>query len=390
MKNIKAFVLAFALFLLTAGGIHALSKNGLPEYHIRYGTWMEEAKYASVNGLKKLLDAGQTLPIFGSSELRHGQNSSYQGNHIFEGADMKPVFIGQAGYQSLTHAITMGALGESLAGRKAVLIISPQWFKEGGVKQDAFLSAFSEDVFIEFLENQAISKETKQYVVNRVNALAAGNEEMGVRIERDVKWYGEGAGNPAQNIFAQGHRLLIKERTDMGLFLKSSLCGMRKKEKQGNEKAIDFTKLYQDAEEEGVQIASHNEYGMFDRVYERDYQKQIESGQGKKPRYTIESEEYEDIRCFLEVCRANQVEPLVVMLPFNGYWYDYLKLTEEERQAIYDKAEALVKEFGAAYADLSGNEYEPYYFEDNSHPALKGLVDLNEQIYGFYKEYETK
>lgn len=390
MKNIKAFVLAFALFLLTVGGIHAFSENGLPEYHIRYGTWMEEAKYASVNGLKKLLDSGQTLPIFGSSELRHGQNSAYQGNHIFEGTDMKPVFIGQAGYQSLTHAITIGALGEKLKGRKAVLIISPQWFKEGGVKQDAFLSAFSEDVFIEFLENQAISEETKQYVINRVNTLAAGNEEMSLRMERDVRWYGEGAENPIQEIWAQGHKFLIKERTDTGLFLKSSLRGMRKKEKQGKENAIDFAKLYQDAEEEGERIASHNEYGMFDRVYERDYQKQIEKEEGKKPKYTIESEEYSDVRCFLEICRENQIKPLVVMLPFNGYWYDYLKLTKEERKAFYDKVETLVTEYGAAYADLSGNEYEPYYFEDNSHPALKGLVDLNEQIYNFYKKFEAK
>lgn len=390
MKNIRAFVLAFVLFLLTAGGIHLLAGNGLPEYHIRYGTWINEAKYASADGLKKLLDSPQSLPIFGSSELRHGQDSAYQGNHIFAGSDMEPVYIGQAGYQSLTHAITAGALGEQLEGRKAVLIVSPQWFKAGGVKQDAFLSAFSEDIFIEFLKDQMLSEETKQYVINRVRELAEGNEEMSSRIERDVKWYGQEAKNVSERISAGGHEFLVKERTDAGLFLKSLFCGMQREDEQNGGKEIDFAELYQEAEKEGERIASNNGYGMFDDVYERNYRKLIEKDQGKKPGYTIDSDEFEDMACFLQVCREHEIEPLVVMLPFNGYWYDYLKLTKEERRAIYDKTEAIVRQYGASCANLSEYEYEPYYFEDNSHPALKGLVNLNEQMYHFFKKNKTE
>lgn len=390
MKNIRAFVLAFALFLLSAGGIHFLAGNGLPEYHIRYGTWTNEAKYASTDGLKKLLDSTQSLPVFGSSELRHGQDSAYQGNHIFAGSDMEPVYIGQAGYQSLTHAITAGALGEQLEGRKAVLIVSPQWFKADGVKQEAFLSAFSEDIFIEFLKDQTVSESTKQYVTDRVKELAEGNEEMSSRIERDVKLYGQETKNVSQKILAGGHEFLVKERTDAGLFLKSLFCGMQGKDRQDSGKEIDFARLYQEAEKEGEQIASHNGYGMFDNVYERNYRKLIEKEQGKKPGYTVDSGEFGDLACFLEICREHKIEPLVVMLPFNGYWYDFLKLTEEERRAIYDKTEAIVRQYGASYADLSECEYEPYYFEDNSHPALKGLVKLNEQIYQFFKKNKTE
>ena len=283
MKNIRAFVLAFALFLLTAGGIHLLAKNGLPQYHIRYGTWINEAKYASSDGLRKLLDSPRSLPVFGSSELRHGQDSAYQGNRIFAGSDMEPVYIGQAGYQSLTHALIAGALGEQLEGRKAVLIVSPQWFKKGGVKQDAFLAAFSEDIFIQFLKNQTLSEETKQYVIKRAKKLAEGNKEMSSRIERDVKLYGQGTGNVFWETAARGHAFWVKERTDAGLFLKSFLFGMQREERREDRKEIDFPALYQEAEKEGERIASDNSYGMFDEVYERNYRKLIEKGQGKKP-----------------------------------------------------------------------------------------------------------
>ena len=81
---------------------------------------------------------------------------------------------------------------------------------------------------------------------------------------------------------------------------------------------------------------------------------------------------------------------MVVILPFNGYWYDYTELTAEERSAFYEKVRCIAEDYGAQCADLSGNEYTEYYFEDNSHPALKGLVDLNEAIYEFYRKDKTE
>lgn len=65
---------------------------------------------------------------------------------------MDPIYVGKAGYQSLTHAITLGAVGSQAANKKAVLIVSPQWFKENGVKSTAFEAAFSEEEYIALLE----------------------------------------------------------------------------------------------------------------------------------------------------------------------------------------------------------------------------------------------
>lgn len=50
------------------------------------------------------------------------------------------------------------------------------------------------------------------------------------------------------------------------------------------------------------------------------------------------------------------------------------------------QSEKIAKDKGAELADLSKMEYENYVFEDDSHLALKGLVNFNEQIYNFYKQ----
>ena len=46
----------------------------------------------------------------------------------------------------------------------------------------------------------------------------------------------------------------------------------------------------------------------------------------------------------------------------------------------------IAKEYDVQLADMTDGEYEKYYFEDESHLALKGLVTFNEKIYDFYKQ----
>ena len=252
------------------------------------------------------------------------------------------------------------------------------------VKKSAFGASFSEDAFLTFLKNDKIGRETKRYVTERARELASDNCALLEKIETDIKLYG---GEDQKESLGRWREFLVKERTDTGLFLKSVVSNRARKEER-RQREIDWNALYKQAKENGKKIADNNEYGMLDAVYEKEYRDLIEKGGVKKPAYCVDSKEFEDLECFLQVCGDNGIDVLVVMLPFNGYWYDYLELEQKERSALYDRTKELAEAFGASYADLSSNEYEPYYFEDNSHPALKGLVDMNEQIYRFYKALE--
>ena len=76
-----------------------------------------------------MLKDKNSIAVFGSSELEALPELRFHGNTIFQNTDMKPVFIGKGGYQSLYHAIAVGSIGETLKGRKIVISVSPQWFK---------------------------------------------------------------------------------------------------------------------------------------------------------------------------------------------------------------------------------------------------------------------
>jgi len=157
MKNIKAILIAFLMFAVTVTAVKFVATKEMPKYSVKYGTWIDPSKFSSNKGLKNLLKDKNSIAVFGSSELKHCQNSGFHGNTIFQNTDMKPVFIGKGGYQSLYHAIAVGSIGETLKGRKIVISVSPQWFKNTGVKEDAFGATYSESNFIEFLKIKTLA-----------------------------------------------------------------------------------------------------------------------------------------------------------------------------------------------------------------------------------------
>ncbi len=101
-------------------------------------------------------------------------------------------------------------------------------------------------------------------------------------------------------------------------------------------------------------------------------------------------EETGDLKAFLAVCREMEIEPLVVILPVNGYWYDYTGYGKEARAKYYERIRALLNEEQVSYADLSGEEYTRYFFEDGIHPSGKGWTKINEILYRFYQEDGTQ
>ncbi len=391
MRNIAAFLLAAILFIASAMGIHARFSGKYPAYSIEYGTWINSAKFACSAGLSELASEPGSIPVFGSSELRHGQKSGFHSNTLLKDTGVKPVFIGKAGYQSLTHAITLGAMADSLDSRKVVLVFSMQWLKEGGVKKDAFASSFSEDNFIKFLENENIDSDTKDYVMSRADELTADNANMNGKIRQDIRWYrSDGcSGGSFSCVSGALHRFAVQERAHMRLMIESSIFNKDKTD-AGNEaangnriKRPDWEAYGEQAYIKGARLSESNPFGMFDSVYKSTYKAIIANGSAKRPSYTADSPELADMECFFKICEQSNIEPMVIIVPFNGYWYDYLELYSEQRHELYESVRRLADKYGAACADLSDNEYAPYYFEDNSHPALKGLVDINEKIYEF-------
>lgn len=153
----------------------------------------------------------------------------------------------------------------------------------------------------------------------------------------------------------------------------------------------DFERLRAEAEETGKQYITNNPFYVTDQYFTKNLEPVMEEEKDKgiKTGYS-ESPEYEDLECFLQVCRDTGIQPLLVIMPVNGYWYDYIGFDKEAREDYYSKIRGLAQEYGAGTADFSDREYEPYFMEDTIHLGWKGWVDVSEAIYEFGTEAQSK
>ena len=100
------------------------------------------------------------------------------------------------------------------------------------------------------------------------------------------------------------------------------------------------------------------------------------------------SPEYDDLRIFLSVCRDLSITPMIVILPVNGYWYDFTEFPRKPVRITIGIIRELAAEFdGTVVADLSGEEHTKYFFEDSVHLAQKGVADqFDKALYQFAKQ----
>lgn len=387
MRRMKAFLVALLLFALTVIGYHFYIGRRVAVNNTEFSTWSAEKKGQSRTGIMENLNEG-SFPVFGSSEFQHGTDQIWHPANLFAGNRFNPMLIGAGYYQSLSHAITLAAIEPAMTRRKAVLILSPQWFRKTGVVNQAYASRFSETLYAGMLQNKELSDETKSYISDRTLELLQVDEKTRehVLLHNKVLWKGKGTLlEVAQEDFWNE---FLHEKELFSMAAMEDAYGIRK----GNgvpreDQEPDWETLLEKAQEAGER-ENQNPFYIDDKSYKllephlpgkKDINKDAVNGYQNSP-------EYDDLRCFLTVCQELDVEPMLVLMPVNGYYYDYTGFPVEARQKYYAKVKAVAEEFNAKVADFSDQEYTKYFFEDRVHLGKKGWVMVNESLYEFYQE----
>lgn len=110
--------------------------------------------------------------MFGSSELNNTDSPQSPANMFPNNkAPYDICLIGEAGTQSLLHAIKIGAIDTDLSDRKVILMVSPQWFLGENIDVSAYKYNFSKLQFYKFMANRNISDDIKNRVCKRNSEL---------------------------------------------------------------------------------------------------------------------------------------------------------------------------------------------------------------------------
>lgn len=150
---------------------------------------------------------------------------------------------------------------------------------------------------------------------------------------------------------------------------------------------ISFEQMFLNADIEGKKAFNNNEFHMENEIFDMNYREKLSKLKNKKINDSYKgSMEYEDFQLVLDILQEYEAKPLIISLPLNGYFYDYMGFPLQERQDYYEKVKIQVEEADFTFVDLSMYEYEKYFFEDSIHPSLKGWVHIDQAIQSFINE----
>lgn len=387
MRKIKAFFVALVLCIVTIFGAKGYyddmqqqaTKNNQVRYDISF------AKYKSHNILVNNID-DTTLTLMGSSELSRLLNAPQHPKNLIDYSDFKYMTIGQGYFQSILHAITLGSISDAITNHKVVLFLSPQWFEKDGINKKAFASRYSEDHLVYFLQNEKLSDDVKNRVMERVCTLLEGTDGLLSRAKNYQSTYMNGKIGPLDKMYTEFFGAFLNQKYQYEYVFQRS-PDKRRNDKKFDGSKIDYQKLKEDAEQSVEKGCTNNPFGMEDGYWNRNikdkYEKLKDSHKDTKYAKSIE---YDDLRLYLDIAKELGIEVELVNQPVNGPWYDYMAHDKEDRQIYYQNIRDIASEYNVGLLDLTGYEYEPYFFNDATHFSGKGWTIINEELIKFYQK----
>ncbi|HHX37256.1 MAG TPA: D-alanyl-lipoteichoic acid biosynthesis protein DltD [Clostridiaceae bacterium] len=397
MKRIISILVAFALFLVTVGYIshHQSDLTDVQLEIMRYD--LSPAKQDNVELLAQLLDENSVLTM-GSSELSTIGESTHPVQFYKDGQhDFDLVLLGQGYTQCLNQAISLAALAPYMDNKQVVLILSAQWFTEEHIDPGAFASVFRMNMYREMLRNPELSDDLKVQMVNRCHEIL-GEDDLAERLSIQEELYLSDSANILERTtetirapffkFQRGYQARKRAKDVESDFDWEQYLLERPFDLAGQSAtAISFEKRLEVAEAEGRASVTNNDFGIEDHYY-NEYMKDTYDNRKDSEvdsRFTV-SKEYEDLNLFLDVCAELNIEPMLVSVPVNGYWYDYTGFPIEEREGYYNNIVDICKQRSVQLLDLSAYEYTDYVLRDIMHLGWKGWVFIGYEIERFYRQ----
>lgn len=363
---------------VVAGTFVVLPQQATHDETVDYGYVYSGAKSSSVDFIKANL-RDDSLLVLGSSEFSTPARTVPQiPSQVFGTNDygLHAMLVGEAFDQCLWDSIALGALAQDgLPRNKVAVIIGLGQFTNGGLDNSSFGERFSYTLYQSFCNNDKVPEELKAYVRKRL--AEQGIDETTIR-----------AGMP-QNPIELIDGSVLGAMDDLSL--RHGLADVRAKGTpllSGSPVTPDWGALREEALITAQKMSTTNDWGAEDEFFKTQLEPALDGlKDARKDETYTDTPEYDDLDCFLSVCDACGIQPLVVIQPSLGPYYDHIGISYDTRWSAYQHMRDVVARHpNARLADFSDREYEQYFLFDIVHFGWTGWIDAEHALYDFAME----
>ncbi|MHC3377641.1 D-alanyl-lipoteichoic acid biosynthesis protein DltD [Ligilactobacillus equi] len=339
--------------------------------------------------VKQAALAKNYVPFFGSSELSrldafHPAVLAKKYHRSY-----RPFLLGNAGSQSLSQYLGMQEIKGQLQGKKAVFIISPQWFVKGGANPLAFAQYYSNLEFVDFALG-AQNTTTDRFAASRLLALRAN--QAGYLERTALKRIAKGQHLTTWQKVAlklKRNQLLKEDGLFSTLTLKGKNLARVNKQMKSLPKTYNYQVLNNLALEQGRKSTSSNNLGIANKFWKRRLEKKLPELKDSQKNFNYtKSVEYGDFQLVLNQFAQSKTDVLFIIPPINKKWSTYTGLSLPMVEKTVGKLRYQLQSQGFNNVlDLSKDGGQEYFMQDTIHLGWRGWLRVDQAVKPFL---ETK
>lgn len=360
-------------------------------------TFSKESIYEAANSQNQTVFKGVKMkqeayddhyvPFYGSSEL-----SRFDPLHPSVLADKyhrnyRPFLLGGPGSQSLAHFIGMQGTSKQLTNKKAVVIISPQWFTKQGQNPQAFDLYYSPLQTCIFLLNAKNTK-TDRYAAGRIASMPTVKSGIIKECLKKVA-KGEQLSGWDRFLLENRERMLSNEDKFFSTFQLHNRLDLIYRREKLLPKKYSVKALTKVANEQAAEHTSNNNLGIDNTFYRTRLPRKVRrrlKGSQRKFNY-VKSPEYADFELVLNQFAKQHTNVLFIIPPVNAKWAKYTGLSQKMYQKSVAKMEKQLMQQGFTnIKDLSRDGNKKYFMQDTIHLGWNGWIAVDQAVTHFMKK----
>ncbi|HCN74736.1 D-alanyl-lipoteichoic acid biosynthesis protein DltD [Pseudolactococcus plantarum] len=322
------------------------------------------------------------VPFFGSSEWT--RLDSMHPSVLAEAYHRKytPFLLGLKGAESLTQYFGMQQIKPELKNKKAVFVISPQWFIKSGQNQNAFNFYYASDQgyhFLEYAKNTAEDKyAAKLFLAMSPNSSLSKYMEKVAKGEK-LSWFDLWQINLLKTLSVHEDALFARFQ------FSNNFDKIIKPHAKSLPKPYNQKKLYHHALALGRKNTSNNDFEISNGFFTDRIQKSLPQLKDSQRNFSyVKSPEYNDFQLLLSEFASNKTDVMFVIPPVNGKWQDYTGLSQKMYETTVDKIRFQLYSQGFTnIADLSKDGNKPYFMQDTIHFGWTGWLAFDQHVNKF-------
>lgn len=324
------------------------------------------------------------VPFFGSSEL--SRMDAFHPAVLAKRYDRnyRPFLLGGPGSTSLSQFFGMQGINQQLKNKKAVFIISPQWFVAKGTDPGAFGSYYSNLEAVTWLR-QAKNNQMERYAAKSLLKMQSiQNDYLLKKATLDIASGKKLSDSMKAYLALKYNQLQHEDELFSTLALKDNTEKIAREARSLPEK-YDFKQLDALAYKMGQDKTKNNPFEIRDGFFNKNLRDKFKGLKDKQKNYNyVRSPEFADFQLVLNQFAENNTNVMFVIPPVNKRWSDYTGLSQTMLQEFNKKITYQLKQQGFNnIVDLSKDDGEKYFMEDTIHLGWRGWLKMDQSVAPF-------